>query len=163
MKKIFATAIIGLLILGIAAASTTAALPKENHKNFGLLNNLRKTLPGRTGTNGTFTGAYALKNDTGYVILGSLAGTYFKQSQNYGTFEGTWTATNGTPAGYMNGYIYHAFLLGQYNITGANETGWFIGLHRVNTTSSEFQAVSIVFTESDYAIRYAAGTYQETP
>ena len=107
-------------------------------------------------TGGNFTGNFAKKNETGYVILGSLNGTYNKSSNYTGTFEGLWNTTDGNMSGTMAGWFWGHIFLG--SIKTDNSSYWFVGLYGVNTTSNKFYAVSIIFNSS-YVIRYAAGTF----
>jgi hypothetical protein len=104
-------------------------------------------------TNGTFTGIFAMKNESGYVPLGTLEGTF----SDYG-FEGTWALDNGTASGTFNGYtLWGPICWGYLNTDGSNESQYFGGLFRVNETDNSFQAVSIVLGYNGYAIRYAIG------
>jgi hypothetical protein len=103
-------------------------------------------------TNGTFTGIFAMKNESGYVPLGTLGGTF----SDYG-FEGTWALENGTASGTFNGYLWGYLCWGELQTDGSNESQWFGGLFRVNETDNSFQAVSIIFGYNSYAIRYAIG------
>jgi hypothetical protein len=104
-------------------------------------------------TNGTFTGIFAMKNETGYIPLGTLSGTYTTHE-----FEGTWSLDNGTASGTFTGWSWmDNICVGYLNTDGSNDTQWFGALFRVNATDNSFQAVSIVLGYGGYAIRYAMG------
>jgi hypothetical protein len=102
--------------------------------------------------NDTFTGIFAMKNESGYVPLGTLSGTF----SDYG-FEGIWALDNGTASGTFSGEMWGYLCWGELQTDGSNESQWFAGLFRVNATDNSFQAVSIVFGYNGYAIRYAIG------
>jgi hypothetical protein len=108
-------------------------------------------------TTGNFTGKFAKKNDTGYIVLGSLNGTYNKSSNYTGIFEGAWNTTDGNMSGTMAGWFWGYVFFGK--IKSDNSSYWFIGLYRVNTTSNNFYAVSVIF-DSACIVRYAAGTLE---
>ena len=114
-------------------------------------------------SSGNFTGVFAEKNESGYNILGTMSGTY-TTSYNWslGTLTGVWAMNDGNASGDFSGYILHRLFFGQYNITGG-ESDWFIGLFRLNQTSNEFKAISIVFADEDHLIRYGIGTFEENP
>jgi hypothetical protein len=109
---------------------------------------------------GTFTGVFAEKNETGYNILGSISGDYSMGSGPFGSFSGAWEMDDESAEGEFSGYIVSRFFVGQYNITGSEQTGQFIGLFKVNET--EFKAISLVFTGENHLVRYALGTIDET-
>jgi hypothetical protein len=96
-----------------------------------------------------------MKNETGYVPLGTLSGTFTTSN-----FEGTWALDNGTASGTFNGWYWGYLCVGQLYTNGSNESQWFGGLFRVNETDNTFQAVSIVLGFNGYAIRYAIGDLQ---
>lgn len=103
-------------------------------------------------TNDTFTGIFALKNESGIVPLGTLSGTF----SDY-TFEGIWALDDGTAAGTFSGGMWGYLCWGEIQTDGSNESQWFAGLFRVNETDNSFQAISIVFDFNGYAIRYVIG------
>lgn len=157
MKKILAILIVGILVAGVSSASAIFITKAGNFKPL-LLQNSNKLLPktvDKLSTGGNFAGQFAKKNESGYIILGSVEGTYNKSSNYTGTFEGVWNTTDGNMSGNMSGWFWGHFFMGQIE---QNETSnWFVGLYRVNETESEFGAVAIIF--GPYAVRYAAGTY----
>jgi len=159
IKKIAAILIIGILVLSISSASAII-LPKAgnlvNRAPLKINNKLTQKNTFLDSTEGNFTGKFAKKNDTGYIILGSLNGTYNKSSNYTGTFSGAWNTTNGSISGTMDGWFWGYVFLG--TIKSDNSSYWFVGLYRVNTTSNKFYAVSVIF-DSSYIIRYAAGTF----
>ncbi|MGF3554161.1 MAG: hypothetical protein ACQXXF_02650 [Thermoplasmatota archaeon] len=113
-------------------------------------------------SSGTFEGIFAEKNETGYNILGNISGTYTKAiNWSVGTFSGIWAVYDENVSGEFNGNIFHKFFIGQYNVTDG-DSGWLIGLFKLNQTTNEFRAISIVFAGETYLIRYALGTYIET-
>ena len=112
---------------------------------------------------GNFTGVFAEKNESGYNMLGTMSGTYTTSfNWSLGTLSGVWAMNDGNASGDFNGYILHRLFFGEYNVTGG-ESDWFIGLFRLNQTSNEFKAISIVFADDNYLIRYGIGTYEENP
>jgi hypothetical protein len=106
-------------------------------------------------TNGTFTGIFTMRNESGYIPLGTLNGTF----SDYG-FNGAWALDNGTASGTFNGVIWGYICWGELQTAGSNESHFFGGLFRVNETDNSFQAVSIVLGFNGYAIRYAIGNVQ---
>jgi len=105
--------------------------------------------------NGTFTGIFAMKNESGYVPLGTIGGTFSDFN-----FEGTWAFDNESASGTFSGWTWGPLCLGELQTDGSNESQWFGGLFRVNETDNSFQAVSIVLGDNGYAIRYAIGDIQ---
>jgi hypothetical protein len=106
-------------------------------------------------TNDTFTGIFAMKNESGIVPLGTLSGTFTTSD-----FEGTWALDNGSASGTFNGWLWGYLCWGVLQTDGSNESQWFGGLFRVNETDYSFQAVSIVLGYNGYAIRYAIGNIE---
>ena len=106
-------------------------------------------------TNGTFSGIFTMKNESGYVPLGTLGGTFSDSG-----FDGTWALDNGTASGTFSGYLWGYLCWGTLQTDGSNGTQWFGGLFRVNETDNSFQAVSIILGYNGYAIRYAIGDIQ---
>jgi len=149
-----------LVVLGICTILTCMPMVTASPINLFKHRGLTPRVGLQTG--GTFTGAFAEKNETGYNWLGTMSGTYTEGvNWTLGTIDGIWAMDDGSASGNFSGYIWHRFFFGQYYVTGGNSS-WFIGLFRTNETTSEFQAISIVFTEEDHLIRYGIGTYEET-
>ena len=132
--------------------TTAAPLLKSTH-HASLLPHARPT-----STNGSYTGAFALKNDSGYVPLGTFSGTFTGDMS--GEFNGVWTLDDESATGTMNGWYWGYIFIGQMNTDGMNESHWFGGLYRVNETDNSFEAVAIILGNNDYMIRYAMGTLQ---
>lgn len=166
MKKIVSIIIVGILVLGIFSVSAIGMQKTDNIKSLHFQNstrlipqNSKKLLTNtvnKISTGGNFSGKFAKKNETGYVILGSLNGTYNKSSNYTGTFKGNWNTTSGNDSGAFSGWFWGYLFIGQ--IQQKNNSHWFVGLYRVNATANEFGAVSIIFNSS-WTVRYAAGTY----
>ncbi len=159
MKKIMAVFMIGILLIGFSSA-TALVLPKADNFRLRPFKQVTKKLVsenfGQTSTGGNFSGQYAMKNESGYVILGTINGTYEMSSNYSGSFDAIWNSTDGNESGDMSGWFWGALYLGQLEY--ANDSYWFVGLYGVNETASEFYTVAIIFTSS-WTIRYAAGTY----
>lgn len=149
MKKLLV--VIGICILVVAMPLTTAApLLKSTHLN-------AMTRHGQTlMTNGTFEGEFAEKNETGYIPLGTMEGTF--SGESWGTFTGVWSLYEGNTSGTIEGWYFSHIFIGQFNTTGVEGSNWFIGLFRVNTTDNSFVAGALVFGEDNYVMRYAMGT-----
>jgi len=146
-----------IIVLGICAILT--CMPMVTSSPINLFKHRGLTPRIALQTNGTFSGIFAEKNETGYNVLGNISGTYSAGvNWSFGTIEGIWTMNDGNGSGYFNGYMFHKFLFGQYNITGG-DSNWFIGVFKLNETSNEFKAISIVFTDDYPLIRYALGSY----
>jgi hypothetical protein len=150
MKKILV--VVGICIV-LAAMPMTSALPLFGSKHVNFLQ--KHALP--TLTNGTFTGVFAEKNESGYIPLGDLSGTY-NVGEWTGTFVGTWSLYDGSASGTISGMVWSHLFYGQLNTTGSDESSWFIGLYRVNTTDNSFEAGAIVFGNDQHYIRYAMGS-----
>jgi hypothetical protein len=150
MKKIFV--VIGICIV-LAAMPMTSAVPLFHSKHLNIMQkHVRPTL-----TNGTFTGEFSMKNESGYIPLGEFSGT-FDAGEWSGTFVGSWSMFDGSAEGTMTGWVWSHLFFGQINTTGTGESNWFIGLHRVNETDNTFQAGAIIFGEEQYTIWYAIGS-----
>ena len=108
-------------------------------------------------TTGTFDGEFAEKNETGYIPLGTMEGTY-GGSEHWGTFTGIWSLYDGSASGTIDGWFFSHIFIGQLNTTGVEGSSWFFGLYRVNATDNTFEAGAIVFENDSYVIRYAMGT-----
>jgi len=138
------------MVLAAMPMTTASPLLGLRHSNHGL----RHSSP--TLTNGSFTGVFAMKNETGYVPLGTFSGTY--TGEMFGSFIGTWALYNGSASGTFSGYCLSHLFFGWLNTTGSNQSNMFIGLYRVNTTDNSFEAGAIVFANDQYYIRYMMGT-----
>ena len=132
--------------------TTASPLLGLKHMNKGIRH--AQSLP----TDGSFTGAFAEKNETGYVPLGTFGGTY--AGENSGTFTGTWTLNDESAAGTISGWYWGYIFFGQMNTTGTEGSNYFIGLYRVNTTDNSFEAGTIILGNNDYSVRYAMGHFQ---
>jgi hypothetical protein len=156
MKKLFVIFIIGFLLSGISLS--TASTIEQNQEHL-VQKFLPKTL-NRDVIEGTFTGQFALKNESGYVILGTVEGSYNKTNYT-GEFEGVWTLNEDDSTGTFQGWFWGSFFMGQIETT--NGTDWFAGLSMVNETDNSYSAIILALDENyDYYIRYSAGTYEET-
>ena len=111
--------------------------------------------------NGNITGVYALKNETGYVILGNLFGYYHKWNNFTGYYAGVWESLDGTESGGFAGWFIGHLTLGQFNETATGEEGGYIGLFRINETDSTIRSVAIAAANDDHFIRYSVCTYTE--
>jgi hypothetical protein len=153
MKKLLA--VLGICAILICVPMVSAS-PMNLFKHRGLIPR------GSLNTGGTFSGVFAEKNETGYNILGTISGTYTEGiNWSLGTIDGIWAMDDASASGNFSGSLFHRFFFGQYYVTGGNSS-WFIGLFRTNETTNEFQAITLVFAEEDYLIRYGIGTYIET-
>ncbi len=150
MKKILA--VVGICIF-LAAMPMTSASLLSNLRPINIIHNAHPAL-----TNGTFTGAYAMKNESGYIPLGEFEGTY-ESWEFTGSFVGTWTAFDGNSSGTFSGWNWGYFFYGFMNTTGSEGSNLFIGLYRVNTTDNSFEAGAIIFGEDQHFIRYMMGTF----
>ena len=169
MRKIWTFFIIGMLVIGISSVSASIIPKSETIRSRFLSPVIEKAdspviekADNRMATEnlngGNFSGMFAMKNESGYIILGSLEGTYNKSSNYSGTFDGIWNMTDDNTSGTMDGWFWGSFLIGQI-AQDSGESNWFVGLYRVNTTSNEFGIVTLIFS-SPNIVRYAAGTYQ---
>lgn len=161
MKKIITIFLVGILLVGISSASAVI-LPNVKNAVSKPIQKVSENLfsnknIGQTSTEGNFSGQFAKKNETGYIILGSINGSYQKTSNYTGMFDGMWNTTDGNSSGTMSGWFWGHFYLGEIELE--NDSHWFVGLYRINETSNEFYTAAIIFT-SPYLIRYAAGTYE---
>jgi hypothetical protein len=150
MKKILV--VVGICIV-LAAMPMTSALPLFSPRHANLMQkHIRAPL-----TNGTFTGEFAMKNESGYIPLGEFDGTY-EAWEWTSSYVGTWTMFDGSASGTMTGWSWGHLFYGQINTTGSEESDWIIGLYRLNTTDNTFEAGAIIFGEDQYCIRYAMGS-----
>jgi hypothetical protein len=159
LKKIMAVFMVGILLVGISSASAIVLPKADDFRVRPFKQVTRKLTSGRIDQNetgGNFSGQYAMKNESGFVFLGSINGSYEMSSNYTGTFEAIWNSTDGNESGNMSGWYWGQFYLGE--IEYANDSYWFIGIYRVNTSSNEFYSAAIIFS-SPWIIRYAAGTY----
>ncbi len=155
MKKLLVIAGLCLVLIAMpmTIASPQLSVQRSNHM-LTAAQHSNHLLPRHNPsmTNGTFTGIFAMKNETGYVPLGTLSGTVSDEG-----FEGIWALDNGSASGTFNGWQWGYLCWGTLQTDGNNESHWFGGLFRVNETDNSFQAVSIVLGFNGYAIRYAIG------
>ena len=151
MKKILF--IVGICVI-LAAMPMTTAFPLFNQKPMNILKHHARPLD----TNGSFTGVFAMKNETGYTPLGEFSGTY-DMATWFGTFAGTWETYDGNASGTIDGWLWGFLCLGYMNTTGSQEANFFIGLYRGNTTDFTFEAGAIIFAQGDHYIRYAMGNF----
>ena len=101
-----------------------------------------------------------MKNETGYEILGNIFGYYNIAWGNHsGYYAGVWETLDGNQSGAFSGWFFYQVTIGQYNITGSEDTGGFIGLFRVNETDMTIKSVALVYNEEDHFIRYALCSY----
>jgi len=116
MKKI--SIIVGVCII-LAAMPMTSAVSLFAPNHASLIQN-----PARpTFTNGTFSGVFAMKNESGYIPLGDFNGTYDVGGW-FGSFAGTWTMDEGNVSGAMSGWVLGYIVYGIINTTGAtNQIG----------------------------------------
>jgi hypothetical protein len=161
MKKIWTILILGMLIIGMTSVSASL-IPKtekiRSRSSSSVVEKIDDRIACESRQDGNFSGMFAKKNESGYVMLGSLEGTYNMSSNNSGSFEGIWDMTDENVSGTFNGWFWGSFILGKIDQDAGNSS-WFIGLYRVNTTSNEFGAVALIFS-APCIVRYAAGTYQ---
>jgi hypothetical protein len=159
MKKIYTIIVASILLLGITSAAaslvpnatTTRIAPSFAQKE------LRPHRPTDNVTSGNLTGVYAIKNDTGYDIQGQINGTWEKTWAWAGTFEFHWNNSNNTQEGDVDAFFFGNVYIGSINITGTNDSGWLVGLFKVNETTNQFVSVALIYI-NDYHIRYALGT-----
>ena len=156
MRKILAILLVGIFVVAIPAASSIS-LSKVGRTSIPSTPISAADVP--EWADGNITGVYAMKNETGYEILGSLFGYYNIVWGNTGYYAGVWETLDGSSSGQFSGWFFYHIALGQYNTTGSNDTGGFIGLLRFNETDMTIKAVSLVTTEEDYVIRYALCSY----
>lgn len=150
MKNI--SIIVGVCIVLAAMPMTSAvSLFAPNHATL-IQNPARPTF-----TNGTFSGVFAMKNESGYIPLGDFNGTYDVGGW-FGSFAGTWTMDEGNISGTMSGWVLGYIVYGILNTTGGNQSNWFLGLYRVNETDNTFKAGAIIFGDDQHYIRYAMGS-----
>jgi len=148
-----------LVILGICVILTCTPILSASQINPFKHRGLIPKISLQSG--GTFSGEFAMKNETGFIPLGNISGTYTRGANwTAGTLSGIWAMYDETASGDFNGYIFHRLFIAQYNITDG-DSGWFIGLYKLNETTNEFRAISIVFAGENHLIRYAIGTYIE--
>jgi hypothetical protein len=142
-----------LVVLGISLV--LLAMPLTTTASHPVMSKIL-TRHHRAMLDGNFSGVYALKNESGYVPLGTFTGTF--GGSNYSTtFEGTWAANDGNSSGTMQGAVWSHVFYGQVSVGETNETTWFVGLFDVNDTDNSFRAVSVVFGQEDFTVLYALG------
>ena len=155
MKKIISLILIGLVVLMLPTATAINFRNTNIIKPQPVLNKINIRPTDINGT-GNFSAMFAKKNDTGYVILGNIEGTYEFSSEYSGSFSGIWNTTSGDASGTLSGWFWGFIFLG--SIQYDNESDWFVGLYRINETSYEFGAIALILTSS-FPIRYCAGTF----
>ena len=160
MKKIITLCIASIILLGITSAAATI-VPQAAPRlapSFASKTIQTQRLDGNN-TNGTITGVYAIKNESGYNIEGQLNGVWEQSWPWGGTLAFHWNNSNNTMEGDVQAYFFGQIYIGQINITGTNTSGWIAGLFRVNETTNEFVSVALIYTD-DYYVRYAIGTIE---
>jgi hypothetical protein len=156
MKKLL---VLGICLVFVAMPMTTAFSQLGMTHAPKLLRHVKPALD-----NGTFSGMFAIKNDSGYIPIGTFNGTYvIGPNVQSGSFTGIWSLDNGTASGTLNGFIWRYVFFGHINTTESGQSHWFIGLYRVNTTDNSFVAEAIIlggnYSIIPYTIRYATGSY----
>jgi len=147
MKKLLAVLGISLVILSMTPLTSAHLMNKPL---------IRHHLPATD--DGSYSGTFFMKNETGWVPLGEFSGTYSGSNWS-ASYDGTWYTYDGNSTGTMTGMVWGRLFFGQMNVTGSDQGSWYIGLFDVNSTDSSFRAVSVIFGGDDnYAIRYALGS-----
>jgi hypothetical protein len=159
MKKILAVLLVGVLVVSIPAVSSLR-LPKMIQKQISITNTPMGTTDVPEWADGNITGVYAMKNETtGYDILGNVFGYYHIAWGACGYYAGVWETLDGNTSGYFAGWFFFSIALGEFNITGNNETGGFIGLIKINESDMTIKSVSLAYNEEDCFVRYALCEY----
>jgi hypothetical protein len=154
MKKILAILLVGIFVVSIPTGSAMF-FPRK------IKNDPISTTDIPEWADGNITGVYALKNESGYVILGNVFGYYHRTFQYYGYYAGMWESLDGTQTGYFQGIFIGRLAIGQFNDTITGDTGNFFSLFRMNETDYTITAVALVYAIDDYDIRYSLCTYTE--
>ena len=158
MKKILAILLVGIFVVSIPAASSMM-LPRIARRQ-KLFDSPVQTTDVPEWADGNLTGVYAMKNETGYEILGNISGYYgVMWGNNSGYYSGVWESLDGTQSGAFAGWFFYHVALGYYNLTGSEDAGGFIGLFRVNESDMTIKSVALVTGDDDYFIRYALLSY----
>ena len=159
MKKIIAILLVGLLVVSIPAVSSLR-IPKIPQSNISISKSPVKPTDIPEWADGNISGVYAMKNETsGYDILGTVFGYYHISWSNVGYYAGIWSTLDGNITGYFAGWFFYHITLGEYNVTGSNETGGFIGLMNINESDMTIKSVALAYNEDDYFIRYSLCSY----
>jgi len=159
MKKILAILLVGILVVSFPAAASLR-LPKSIQKNISIKDTLIITTDVPEWADGNISGVYAEKNETeGYEILGTVFGYYHIIWEGCGYYAGVWETLDGNISGSFNGWFFFHLALGEYNITGSNETGGFISLIDINESDMTIKSVALAYNQEDYFIRYSLCSY----
>ena len=159
MKKIFAILLVGLLVVSIPAVSSLR-IPRLVQKNISISDTPIKATDVPEWADGNISGVYAEKNETtGYEILGNVFGYYSISWGSIGYYAGVWATLDGNITGYFAGWFFYHITIGEYNITGSNETGGFIGLIDINESDMTIKSVALAYNEEDHFIRYSLCSY----
>jgi hypothetical protein len=157
MRKILAILLVGIFVVAIPSASSTL-IPRIGRRL--ITNTPITTADVPEWADGNITGVYAMKNETGYEILGTLFAYYGIVWGSIGKFAGMWESLDGNSSGQFAGWFFYHVAIGYYNITGSEDDGGFIGLLRFNETDMTIKAVSwVTYGEEDYFTRYALCSY----
>ncbi len=159
MKKIIAILLVGLLVVSIPAVSSLR-IPRLVQKNISISETPIKAADVPEWADGNISGVYAEKNETtGYEILGNVFGYYGISWGSVGYYAGVWVTLDGNITGYFAGWFFYHITIGEYNITGSNETGGFIGLIDINESDMTIKSVALAYNEEDHFIRYSLCSY----
>lgn len=159
MKKILAILLVGVLIISIPAASSLR-IPRLLQRNTSFRNTQISTTDVPEWADGNITGVYAMKNESsGYDILGTVFGYYHVAWEGCGYYAGVWQTSDGNTSGCFAGWYFYCIALGEFNVTGSNETGGFIGLIKINESDMTIQSIALAYNEEDYFVRYALCSY----
>jgi hypothetical protein len=157
MKKLLAVLLVGVLVFSIPAVSSLR-LPRAIQKEIIKTPVVRTDVP--DWADGNISGVYAEKNETsGYNILGNVFGYYHISWENVGYYAGVWETLDGNISGEFAGWFFYHITIGEYNITGSNETGGFIGLMDFNESDMTIKSVALAYNEEDYFLRYSLCSY----
>ena len=159
MKKLLAVLLVGVLVFSIPAVSSLR-LPRAIQKQITKTPVITTDIP--DWADGNISGVYAEKNETsGYNILGNVFGYYHISWENVGYYAGVWETLDGNISGQFSGWFFYHLTIGEYNITGSDETGGFIGLMDFNESDMTIKSVALAYNEDDYFLRYSLCSYTE--
>jgi hypothetical protein len=159
MKKILVILLAGLLVVSLPAVSSLR-VPKFVEKNISVSETPIAPMDIPEWADGNISGVYAEKNETsGYNILGNVFGYYHISWGQVGYYAGVWATSDGNITGYFAGWFFYHITLGEYNVTGTNETGGYIGLMEINESDSTIKSVALAYNEEDHFIRYSLCEY----
>jgi len=159
MKKIIAILLVGLLVVSIPAVSSLRIL-KVPQTNIQITEKTVVPADVPEWADGNISGVYAMKNETtGYDILGNVFGYYHISWGMVGYYAGVWQTSDENVTGYFAGWFFYHIALGEFNVTGSNETGGFIGLIDINESDMTIKSVALAYTEEDHFIRYSLCSY----